>query len=154
MAAGAGRCQQQRGLSSSCWGLPDSDQSSPCRFFPPRSALGAEADAPSRRLRTKAAGDDVIRSELGPLATIFKPAAMTGTEDKLFNMYAGLAKRTPFMPLVDGGRTRLQPVWVRDVAQGARGLGGGGGPGLHRCARHCRPEAPANRLLRGRRCCA
>lgn len=46
----------------------------------PRSCLGAEADAPSRRLRTKAAGEEVVRAELGPIATIFKPAAMTGTE--------------------------------------------------------------------------
>lgn len=52
----------------------------------PRSCLGAEADAPSRRLRTKAAGEEVVRSELGPISTIFKPAVMTGTEDRLFNM--------------------------------------------------------------------
>ncbi len=51
-----------------------------------RSCLGAEADAPSRRLRTKAAGEEVVRSELGPISTIFKPAVMTGTEDRLFNM--------------------------------------------------------------------
>ncbi|KAL4432884.1 hypothetical protein ABPG77_008210 [Micractinium sp. CCAP 211/92] len=80
------------------------------------SALGAEPDAPSRRLRTKAAGEAVVRDELGPLATIFKPAVMTGTEDKFFNAIASLAKRTPFFPLIDGGRTRMQPVWVRDVA--------------------------------------
>lgn len=80
------------------------------------SALGAEADAPSRRLRTKAAGDEVVRSELGPISTIFKPAAVSGTEDRLFNMFATMAKRTPFLPLIDGGKTRMQPVWVRDVA--------------------------------------
>jgi uncharacterized protein YbjT (DUF2867 family) len=60
----------------------------------------------------------VVRGELGPLSTIFKPAAMTGTEDRLFNLYAAAAKRTPFLPLVNGGRTRMQPVWVRDVAAG------------------------------------
>ena len=42
--------------------------------LPCRSCLGAEADAPSRRLRTKAAGEEVICSELGQLATIFKPS--------------------------------------------------------------------------------
>lgn len=82
------------------------------------SCLGAEADAPSRRLRTKAAGEEAVRGELGPISTIFKPAAMTGTEDRLFNMYAAAAKRTPFLPLINGGNTRMQPVWVRDVAAG------------------------------------
>jgi NADH dehydrogenase (ubiquinone) 1 alpha subcomplex subunit 9 len=80
------------------------------------SCLGAEADAPSRRLRTKAAGEEVVRSELGPISTIFKPAVMTGTEDRLFNMYASMAKRLPIFPLINGGSTRMQPVWVRDVA--------------------------------------
>lgn len=80
------------------------------------SCLGADAGAPSRRLRTKAAGEEVVRSELGPLATIFRPAVMTGTEDRLFNTYATMAKRLPFFPLIDGGATRMQPVWVRDVS--------------------------------------
>ena len=78
--------------------------------------MGAEADAPSRRLRTKAAGEAVIRSQLGPLATIFKPAVMTGTEDRLFNAIAAMTKVSPVFPLIDGGATRMQPVWVRDVA--------------------------------------
>jgi NADH dehydrogenase (ubiquinone) 1 alpha subcomplex subunit 9 len=42
---------------------------------------------------------------------------VTGTEDRLFNNYASLIKMLPAFPLVDGGATRLQPVWVRDVAQ-------------------------------------
>lgn len=96
---------------------------------PPGSALGAEPDAPSRRLRTKAAGEAVVRDELGPLATIFKPAVMTGTEDKFFNSLAALAKRTPFFPLINGGRTRMQPVWVRDVAAGEAVGGCTGMPG-------------------------
>lgn len=88
----------------------------PCGHPAPRSCLGADAGAPSRRLRTKAAGEEVVRSELGPLATIFRPAVMTGTEDRLFNTYATMAKRLPFFPLIDGGATRMQPVWVRDVS--------------------------------------
>jgi NADH dehydrogenase (ubiquinone) 1 alpha subcomplex subunit 9 len=81
------------------------------------SALGASADAPSRRLRTKAAGEAAIKQELGDMATIFKPASVTGTEDRLFNNYARWAKSLPVFPLIQGGNTKLQPVWVRDVAQ-------------------------------------
>lgn len=81
------------------------------------SALGATPDAPSRRLRTKAAGEAAVTAELGDIATIFKPATATGTEDRLFNRYATWAKQLPVLPLINGGRTKLQPVWVRDVAQ-------------------------------------
>lgn len=128
-------------------------------FFAPRSALGAEPDAPSRRLRTKAAGEAVVRDELGPLATIFKPAVMTGTEDKFFNAIASLAKRTPFFPLIDGGRTRMQPVWVRDVAAGEAGSPGERGTRvrgsslfrwLHGPGHACGTSLPC-RLKRGRK---
>lgn len=81
------------------------------------SALGATPDAPSRRLRTKAAGEAAVASELGDIATIFKSATVTGTEDRLFNRYATWAKQLPVLPLISGGNTKLQPVWVRDVAQ-------------------------------------
>ena len=40
------------------------------------SALGAAPDAPSKRLRTKAAGEEVVREELGDIATVFKLAHM------------------------------------------------------------------------------
>ena len=72
-----------------------------------------------------------MRSEL-PEATVFRPAVMIGTEDRFFNNYAQLVKKLPFIPLVDGGETRLQPAWVRDVADGERGFGGGGGGALRR----------------------
>jgi uncharacterized protein YbjT (DUF2867 family) len=63
----------------------------------------------------QAAGDKAVRSII-PTATIFKPAHMIGTEDRLYNNFAQLAKKLPFMPLVGGGETRLQPTYVRDVA--------------------------------------
>jgi len=81
------------------------------------SALGANSTAPSRRLRTKAAGEEAVFSTLGDIATVFKPAVMSGNEDRLFNRYAGWIKTLPFVPLIDGGHHRRQPVWVRDVAQ-------------------------------------
>ena len=51
-----------------------------------------------------------------PDATIYKLAHMVGTEDRMYNNYAQLAKSLPFIPIFDGGRTKLQPVYVRDVA--------------------------------------
>ncbi|BDA40605.1 NADH dehydrogenase [ubiquinone] 1 alpha subcomplex subunit [Coccomyxa sp. Obi] len=79
------------------------------------SCIGASENAASRRLRTKAAGDAAVRSIL-PYATIFKPGHVVGTEDRLYNSYAVLAKQLPFIPLVGGGETRLQPTYVRDIA--------------------------------------
>ena len=63
----------------------------------------------------QAEGERIVR-EILPQATIFKPAQMTGTEDRLLNSYARLAKKFPFIPLIDGGGTRVQPTYVRDVA--------------------------------------
>lgn len=63
----------------------------------------------------QAAGDAAVRSIL-PFATLFKPAHVVGTEDRLYNTYATMAKQIPFTPLVGGGETKLQPTYVRDVA--------------------------------------
>lgn len=80
------------------------------------SALGASTDAPSRRLRTKALGEQLIREEIGRVSTIFKPAPISGPEDRIFRKFASQIKKMPFVPLVDGGRQRVQPIWIRDVA--------------------------------------
>ena len=80
------------------------------------SALGASVDAPSRRLRSKGLGDVVVKEEIGDVSTIFKPAPITGPEDRIFRKFASQIKKMPFVPLVDGGRQRLQPIWIRDVA--------------------------------------
>jgi len=80
------------------------------------SCLGATLDAPSRRLQTKAEGDAKVL-EAFPAATILKPAYMTGVEDRFLNMYTRLLMNMPFLPLVGGGDAKVQPVYVRDVAQ-------------------------------------
>lgn len=64
----------------------------------------------------QAEGERVIR-EIYPKATIFKAAHMTGVEDRLLNNFANLAKKLPFMPLVEGGQTLYQPTYVRDVTE-------------------------------------
>ena len=64
----------------------------------------------------KQAEGERLTQGIVPQATIFKSAQMTGIEDRLLNNYAQLAKKFPFIPLIDGGHTRLQPTYVRDVA--------------------------------------
>ncbi|XP_066319879.1 NADH dehydrogenase [ubiquinone] 1 alpha subcomplex subunit 9, mitochondrial-like isoform X1 [Miscanthus floridulus] len=79
------------------------------------SCLGASPSSESRMLRTKAAGEQSILKEF-PEATIMRPATMIGTEDRILNRWAQFAKNWGFLPLVGGGCTKIQPVYVIDVA--------------------------------------
>jgi len=80
------------------------------------SALGASPDAHSKYGRTKAAGDAAVREAL-PAATIVRPSIVFGQDDHFFNRFAALAGFTPALPLIGGGHTRFQPVFVADVAR-------------------------------------
>lgn len=79
------------------------------------SCLAASEDAPSRHLRSKAAGEAAVR-EAFPQATVFKAAHLVGQEDDFTNAYATSGKRAAVCTLVDGGYNRIQPLHVRDVA--------------------------------------
>lgn len=79
------------------------------------SCLGASPTSPSRMLRAKAAAEEAILREI-PEATILKPAAMIGTEDRILNPWAQFAKKYSFLPLFGDGSTKIQPVYVADVA--------------------------------------
>jgi uncharacterized protein YbjT (DUF2867 family) len=78
------------------------------------SALKAAADAPSGYLRSKAAGEAVLR-EAGLDLTIFRPSVIFGKGDAFLTLFAKLAKIAPLFPLA-GANARFQPVWVEDVA--------------------------------------
>jgi uncharacterized protein YbjT (DUF2867 family) len=80
------------------------------------SAIGADASSPSQYARTKAAGEGATRAAV-PGATIFRPSIMFGPEDDFFNRFAAMARLSPVLPLVGGGHTRFQPVFVGDVAE-------------------------------------
>ncbi len=80
------------------------------------SAIGAALDSPSHYGRSKAQGEAKLR-EAFPAATILRPSIVFGPEDDFFNRFANMARFSPVMPLIGGGRTRFQPVYVEDVAE-------------------------------------
>src|SRR5262249_23172051 len=80
------------------------------------SALGADADSPALYARTKAAGEAAVLAS-APAATIFRPSIVFGPEDDFFNRFGAMARMSPALPLVGGGETKFQPVFVGDVAQ-------------------------------------
>src|SRR6202795_426658 len=79
------------------------------------SAIGADENSPSRYARAKAAGEKAVLSAV-PSATILRPSIVFGPEDEFTNRFAALARMSPMLPLIGGGVTRLQPVYVGDVA--------------------------------------
>ncbi|MFI4935965.1 MAG: complex I NDUFA9 subunit family protein [Caulobacterales bacterium] len=80
------------------------------------SAIGADAHSPSKYARTKAAGEAAAR-EVVPSAVILRPSIAFGPEDHFFNRFATLATFSPAQPLIGGGHTRFQPVFVGDIAK-------------------------------------
>lgn len=85
------------------------------RRFVHISALGASVESPSAYGRTKAAGEIAVR-QLIPNAAIVRPSLIFGPEDAFFNRFAAMALISPVLPLIGGGSTRFQPVYVGDVA--------------------------------------
>ena len=79
------------------------------------SAIGADAASPAAYGRTKAAGEAALRASF-PQATILRPSIVFGPEDGFFNRFARMSQLSPVLPLIGGGRTRFQPVYVGDVA--------------------------------------
>jgi uncharacterized protein YbjT (DUF2867 family) len=97
--------------------------------FVQMSALGADATSPSLYARSKAAGETAAR-EAFPEAVIIRPSVVFGPEDQFFNRFAAMARISPVLPLIGGGNTRFQPVFVGDVAEAiARAVDGGLRPG-------------------------
>lgn len=93
------------------------------------SAIGASASSPSNYARTKAAGEAAVLAEF-PGAIILRPSIIFGPEDEFFNRFAAMARVSPVLPLIGGGATRFQPVFVGDVAAAiAAAAGGAGTPG-------------------------
>lgn len=81
------------------------------------SALGID-EANSKYAKSKKAGEEAV-SEAFPQATILRPSVMFGPGDGFFNMFARMAQVLPALPLIGGGKTKFQPVYVGDVADAA-----------------------------------
>jgi uncharacterized protein YbjT (DUF2867 family) len=79
------------------------------------SAIGADENSPAHYARTKALGEKAVLAAL-PDATILRPSVVFGPEDAFTNRFAALARIAPALPLIGGGVTRMQPVYVGDVA--------------------------------------
>ena len=79
------------------------------------SAIGADPRSTSAYARTKAAGEQAVRDAF-PTVTILRPSVVFGPEDQFFNRFATMATISPVLPLIGGGETRFQPVYVGDVA--------------------------------------
>lgn len=79
------------------------------------SAIGADAQSESEYAITKAQGEQAVRESF-PQAVILRPSIIFGPEDGFFNKFAAMARYLPVLPLVGGGHTRFQPVFVGDVA--------------------------------------
>ncbi len=79
------------------------------------SSAGVDEDSESVYARTKAEGERRVRGAFAE-TTILRPSLVFGPEDNFFNRFAALARLTPALPLIGGGRTKFQPVFVGDVA--------------------------------------
>ena len=80
------------------------------------SANGADAQSPAAYGRSKAEAEAIMREHV-PGAVILRPSVVFGAEDDFLNRFAAMASMSPALPLIGGGETRFQPVYVGDVAQ-------------------------------------
>lgn len=79
------------------------------------SALGASSESTSLYARSKAAGEAAVRAVI-PEAVVIRPSVVFGPQDDFVNRFASMMRIAPALPLVGGGHTKFQPVYVGDVA--------------------------------------
>lgn len=79
------------------------------------SAIGADPRGKAIYARTKGLAEAAVVAEI-PTATVLRPSVVFGPEDDFFNRFAAMAAISPALPLIGGGKTRFQPVYVGDLA--------------------------------------
>ena len=108
------------------------------------SAIGADEHSPSAYARSKAEAERLVLAAQ-PQAVIMRPSIMFGPEDDFFNRFAALARISPALPLIGGGTTRFQPVFVGDVAEAIAEAVDGNAQAAARsmswAGRRCRPSS-------------
>ena len=82
------------------------------------SGLGADANSRNPYIASKGQGEDAARAAF-PELTILRPSVVFGPEDEFFNRFADLARLLPVLPAFANGTSKLQPVYVGDVAAAA-----------------------------------
>jgi len=80
------------------------------------SGIGADAKSASPYIASKGLGEQATRDAF-PDAVVMRPSVVFGPEDDFFNRFGALACYLPVLPLLAGGKTRLQPVYVGDIGQ-------------------------------------
>jgi len=80
------------------------------------SAIGADANGTAQYARTKGEAERAVLETVKD-AVILRPSIIFGPEDEFFNRFAEMARLSPFLPLIGGGETKFQPVFVGDVAE-------------------------------------
>ena len=80
------------------------------------SAIGADPDSLSGYGETKGQAENAVKA-IVKSAIILRPSIIFGPEDDFFNRFGAMARISPFLPLIGGGKTRFQPVYVGDVAE-------------------------------------
>ena len=81
------------------------------------SGIGADATSQSIYIRKRGEGELAVRAAF-PNSVLFRPAVMFGPDDAFLSTGLELLRRLPVYPMFGGGVTRLQPVYVEDVAEG------------------------------------
>ena len=81
------------------------------------STLGASSISPAASDRTKAEGELAVR-DVFPQAIIVRPSLVFGEDDHFFSQFAAMIRSSPVLPLIGGGTTKFQPVFVDDMTAG------------------------------------
>ncbi len=88
-----------------------------CRTLLHMSAIGADTQSPSRSGKSKGDGEAAVL-EAFPGAILFRPSIVFGREDQFINRFAAMIQMLPIIPVI-GSETKVQPVFVADVADAA-----------------------------------
>jgi NADH dehydrogenase len=80
------------------------------------SGIGANAGSASPYIRSRGEGEAAVLDAL-PSAKLVRPTVMFGPGDRFLTPLLAMLRRLPIFPMFGSGATRLQPVYVEDVAE-------------------------------------